>query len=75
MPSQTIVKTNGRVVVLDTCLCFVWWSLYINTPSADPRAPSAPFGGNGPMGPFGVIPKPFRMESNVEWKVVTNLCL
>ena len=38
----------------------------------DPRAPSAPLGGNGPMGPFGVIPKPFRMESNFEWKVITN---
>ena len=29
-------------------------------------------GGNGPMGPFGVIPKPFRIESHFEWKVITN---
>ena len=34
----------------------------------DPRAPSAPLGGMGPWGPLGVIPKPFRMESNFEWK-------
>ena len=38
----------------------------------DPRAPSAPLGGNGAMGPFGVIPKPFRIESHFEWKVITN---
>ena len=41
----------------------------------DPRAPSAPFGGMGPGGPFGVIPKPFRMEGHFEWKVwkvITN---
>jgi len=24
------------------------------------------------MGPFGVIPKPFRMESNFEWRVITK---
>ena len=29
-------------------------------------------GGGGPMGPFGVIPKPFRMESHFESKVITN---
>ena len=28
--------------------------------------------GDGPMGPFGVVPKPFRMESNFEWKVITK---
>ena len=33
----------------------------------DPRAPSAPLGGDGP---FGVIPKPFRMEGHFEWKVI-----
>ena len=44
-------------------------------PKVDPRGPKGAFSalwGNGPMGPFGVIPKPFRMESNFEWKVITN---
>ena len=34
-----------------------------------PRGPKGAFGalgGDGPMGPFGVIPKPFRMESHFE---------
>ena len=32
------------------------------------RAPSAPLGGDGPTGPLGVIPKPFRMEPvSIEW--------
>ena len=41
----------------------------------DPRGPKGAFGalgGDGPMGPFGVIPKPFRMESRFEWRVITK---
>jgi hypothetical protein len=26
----------------------------------------------GPMGPFGVIPKPFRVESHFEWRVLSK---
>ena len=37
-----------------------------------PRAPSAPFGGDGPRGAFGVIPKAFRMESHFERKVIMS---
>ena len=29
-------------------------------------------GGQGDPRPFGVIPKPFRIESHFEWKVITN---
>ena len=39
----------------------------------DPRGPKGAFGalrGNGFMGPFGVIPKPFRTESRFEWRVI-----
>ena len=45
----------------------------------DPRGgPKGAFGAlwrDGPRGPFGVIPKPFRMEGHFEWKVwkvITN---
>ena len=40
-----------------------------------PRGPKGAFGalwGDGPRGAFGVIPKPFRMESHFEWKAITN---
>ena len=45
---------------------------------AAPRAqgPKGAFGtlwGDGPMGPFGVIPKPFRMEGHCEWRVITSI--
>ena len=36
------------------------------------RAARAQLGGDGPVGPFGVIPKRFRMESNFEWRVITK---
>ena len=37
-----------------------------------PRAPSAPFGQGtkGPLGPWGVIPRSFRVDSNYEWVVI-----
>ena len=41
-----------------------------------PKGPKGAFGalwGDGPMGPFGVIPKPFRMEGHFEWRVITSI--
>ena len=44
----------------------------------DPRGPKGTQGrlrrpwGDGAMGPFGVIPKPFPMESRFEWRVITK---
>ena len=47
-------------------------------PKGDPRGPKGTQGrlrrpwGDGAMGPFGVIPKPFPMESRFEWRVITK---
>ena len=38
-----------------------------------PKAPQGALWGDGPMGPFGVIPKPFRMEGHFEWRVITSI--
>ena len=34
------------------------------------RAARAQLGGDGPVGPFGVIPKPFRMKRHFDWGVI-----
>ena len=41
-------------------------------PRGGPKGAIGAVWGDEPMGPFGVIPKPFSMESRFEWRVITK---